>query len=368
MGFVRFLCICCLLGAPAVAADPAVSTNPGKEIEFHFKATPGEVTRTRLTAQTSGSMTMLKPLPPQKLSQTFEQETVMKCLRADPGKPLVFEMSIPNVAITMNMGGIDLTVDTRKPATSSQPVFGMINRVFDKITKVTCTVTFSPKGEVIKVEGLSEGIKGVLEEAKTVLPLAMRKMLDQMRDYLGDQLIEENLRGNYRLIPDGGKARVGDKWVREWQMNMPPFNISTKARGEYELLGVEQFRGRPCAKISAKTIMNDQTGTKPAGSASEGVPRGLADRVRFRLHASGGNGIAYVDYTTGQLVQFREMQRTTIEISIDPDANAPADGIKEGMGRMTQSLTTAVNIEMLDGQSESATATQPAAESRPARP
>jgi hypothetical protein len=273
-------------------------------------------------------------------------------------------MSMPNVAMTMNLGGINLTVDTRQPSASSQPAFETIHRIFEKITKVKCAVTFSPRGEPLKVEGLSQGIQGVLEEAKPMLSVPMRKLLDQVRDSLGDQIIEEELRSIFRMVPDGGKARVGDKWARDWQTTMSPFNITTRTRGDYELLGIEELRGHRCAKIRVRTTMQDQTDSKPAGTDSGS--RGAMDRVKFSVKSSGGEGTAYLDYATGQMVQLRETQRAVTEASITPDPSKPQGGIKEGMGSMTQTFTTSIRIDLLDGAAEGDSAAQRTPASTPA--
>lgn len=337
-----------LIGLPVLAADAdAPAATDDGVVEFHFKAEPGDAYRSRITTQTFGSITMFAPLPPQKFAQTFEQEIAMECVRVEPDGTVVFKMTMPSVAMEMNMGGVKMEVDTRKPPVSTRPEFDLVRRIFEAMTRIECELAFSAQGEPLRVEGLSEGLQEVLEEATATLPMpSLKKMFDQMRDQLGDSIIEENLRATYRMFPDGGKARVGDTWTRDWTMQMPPMDIAAKGNAEYELAGVEEFRGRRCAKIRIKSTIS--TLPKPASAPSGEGPRSILDRMNFTMNASGGNGVAYVDPATGQVLQFKETQRSVIEMSLEPDPDAQAEGLREGMGKMTQTLNTSVRIEMLD--------------------
>jgi hypothetical protein len=167
-------------------------------------------------------------------------------------------------------------------------------------------------------------------------------------DYLGNNIIEENLRTSYRLYPDGGKANVGDRWNREWQVKLPVFKLGALGKAEYKLLGIEQFRGRPCAKIGFKSAMNTLPKPKQPEGSEAGVSRSQLDRMNLTMNASGGNGTAYVDYVSGAVVQLRETQRIAIEMSMEPDSNAGPSEMRKGAGGMTQSLTTSIRMDLLD--------------------
>ena len=102
-------------------------------------------------------------------------------------------------------------------------------------------MVYSPQGEPLQVEGLTKGIEDVLHEAENALAVpGMKKLFEQMKDSLGDDIVRENLRAAFRMLPDEGKARVGDKWVREWKQKLPPLDITAVGHGEYELAGIEE--------------------------------------------------------------------------------------------------------------------------------
>lgn len=348
---LRYTIACCLLIAPAYAADDPPAASADAPVEFQFVAREGDSSRLKITTRTFGSMSMFGAMVNQKFSQQFEQHLVMTCIEVKPDKSSVFEMTLPEMSMRMNMGGLQIEIDTRdkaRPVPATNPAFELLHRVFASMTKVKCTVTFSATGEPLKVEGLSKGMESVLDEVSDQLLPGMKQFFDQFRDYLADNIMEEQMRSAFRLVPDGGRARVGDRWVREWNIKMPPFNVMTQGKGEYELLGIEEFRGKPCVKIRTRSSMTTLPGQKPDVSSAGGAPKGLLERMQFSMTASGGNGTAYVDFTTGDLMQLRETQRSTIEMSMEPDAEAADSELKPGLGKITQRLTTSVQIDLVE--------------------
>jgi hypothetical protein len=311
-------------------------------------------------------MNVFSQSSPQKFSQEFQQDVVMKCLEVRPDNSSVFELSLPNVAMKMNLGGIVVNVDTREPenVASTQPRSEFVRRLFSAMTRVRCKVTFSPTGEPLKIDGLSEGMDDVLKELGADLLPGLRQMFDQLREQLADNIIEENMRTVFRMTPDGAKARVGDKWTREWQVTLPPFNVASQGKAEYELVGTEMVRGRPCAKIRVKSTLTTLPRDKQDPAKIKKLPKGILDRMQFTMDMAGGDGTAYLDYTNGDIVQYRETQRSTLEISMEPDPSAQADDLRSGLAKITQRLTTSVQIDLLDeaeAASPAPSATAPAA-------
>jgi hypothetical protein len=349
MNTLRYALFVCLLAGPAWAQQNATSSEQSAEtVSFRFAPKVGEVTRTTIATKTSGSMNMFGSMLTQKFSQNYEQDIVLKCTEIKPDGTSVFEMTLPAVAMKMNMGGFSIEVDTRdeNPPAATQPVFDIVRRLFTAMTRLECTVTFSPEGEPLKLEGLSEGMDSIMKEFSSQLMPGLGQLFDQFRDYLADDIMAEQMRSVTRMMPDDGKARVGDKWTREWQVKLPPFNVMTQGKGEYEFLGMEEFRGRRCAKIRVKSSLTTMPGQKPDG-AKLGVPKGIFDRMELSMNSSGGNGIAYLDPATGDLLQMRETQRTTLEISMAPDPQAE-EHLQEGIGKITQKLTTSVQINLVE--------------------
>ena len=334
----------------AVATQPASSDS--KEIEFHFVTKPGQTQRLRIVTRSFGLMRLGgPPIPPQKFSQWAEQELATRCVEVLPDGTTRIEMMLPNAAFQMNYGGTKIAIDTRKPAESDNPSTQAMRELFVAMSKIKCNIILSSRGEPIKVQGFSQGVEEAIAEIDFFSSKPFIKpIVNQMQKCLGDNIIEEQLRTFFRLLPDRGKARIGDRWTHEWQVPLPIGHMIAVGKGEYELVGIERFRGRDCAKIKIRSSLttttkpaNDSAGTAATHSSGD-ASDGLMAQMKFSLAASGGSGIAYVDYATGTLMQLQQTDRITIEMSLDADPGA----LREGIRYTAQEMTTSLHMELLE--------------------
>ena len=350
------LILVALISGPAIALAEA----PG-QIDFNFKYQPGSVTQLRMVTKTIGAMKMPDPIPEQKFSQTVSQVMTMKCLSVHPDKSADFEMTLSDMAMEMSVGGLALKAGGAKEATAdgsaSNPVSKMLNRLISAMDGATIKVTLSGSGEPLKVSGLTNFIDKLMNAmADENTPAEMRQSLKEIAKNFSDDSMKEQMNSCLRMLPsDTGPHRVGDKWERAWSQKMPIGNGTLEARGQYELLGVEQYRGHECAKIRLKETFEMKPGTgTPAKSA------GIFDKMNMKIVGT-GDGLAYVDYTTGQLVQLRQTQNLTIDIEFkgpmggtttQPAATPPA---------MTQKLRNSLLVDLVEPGAASAPAGEPAA-------
>lgn len=347
----------CLIAA---GAEPAGTADTSEKIEFSVKAVPGEVSHHRVVTKSVGSMKLFESLPAQRFAQTFEQDIVVRCLRVNPDGSAVCELTMPRVGMKMNFGGLAMEFYSDRPEgqTSKQPGMDIVGKLFMAFTKIKCQMLFSPTGEPLKVEGLSEGVSRVMDEIAGDLPIpGMKSFFDRFGEYMADDSMLENMRSAHRMIPNGATARIGDRWEREWEMEFPPFNTVMRGNGQYELVAVEEFRGRRCAKIRGKQSLTMRPGAKPAGGEATGFA-GIMDRMKLSMDTSGGEMTAYWDFENGEMVDMRETQRMTIEISMEPGAEGAAEAapdsdearLQKGFGKMMQRFTNSVHVTLIDDE------------------
>jgi len=280
----------CLMSVCLAAAEPPAAPQDAGKVEFSFKLVPGQVSHHRVVTKSVGSMKLFESLPAQRFAQTVEQDVVVRCLQVNPDGSTVCELTMPRVGMKMNFGGFNMEFYSDRPEgpASKQPGMDFVGKLFTAFTKIRCRMTFSATGEPLKVEGLSEGVKQVVEEIADSMPVpGMKSFFDKFSEFMADDAILENMRSSHRMIPSGATAQVGDRWQREWEMRFPLFNVVMQGKGEYELAGVEEFRGRRCAKIRGRQSLSMRPGTKPAGEKATGVA-GLLDRMQFSMDTSGG--------------------------------------------------------------------------------
>lgn len=356
---------CVLTGLWAAAGQAAAPGTPD-QVDLKFIYKPGGVVRQRMVSKTVGTMKLFDPLPEQKFSSTFEQDLTMKCRQVNADKSALVDMTMDRIAMKMSVAGMDVVFDSSAPA--SRPAEGadkeeVLRKLFSAMVGSTLTMTMGPDGQPIKVDGGKEMVKKMSDElAGAKVPAALRKMFDQIGSMFGDDNLMKEMQSCQRMIPGRGPVRIGEKWSRKWDMKMPMFNAVIEGEGQYELLGIEEFHGRRCAKIGVRESfrMGSAAPVEKAPDATTSAPaKGIFEQLHFELRSSGGDGTGYWDYENGVLVQLRQTQRMTMEIAFAPDGNAEDPQLKKGMPRMVQKLNTSVSVDLLD-DAEAAASKAPA--------
>jgi len=350
----RILTITCMLAGPwAAAGGPAAEPDMPDQIELRLKYRPGHVTRQRVVNKAVGSMKLFGLLPEQKFSQTFEQDLTIRCRSVNADGTAVVEMTMDRIAMKMSIFGSNVEFDTASPATraAEPPGTDVVRKMFSAMAGSKLTMTIGPDGRPTNVEGAREMLKKMFDQLDDGnVPGFVRKMYDQLINLFGDDNVMQDMQQYNRMIPDKGPVRVGDKWDRKWEMKIPVFNGKVEGEGQYELLAIEEFHGRRCAKIGIKESFR-MGGSPPPESESETTTapaKGIFERMTFELKGSGGEGTAYWDYESGDLVQLRQTQRMTMEISLAADPNAETEEMKKAFGKMVQKLNTSLNLDLLD--------------------
>ncbi len=366
-----------------VAAGDDVKAVPDSiEVKFNYKV--GETSGYRITTKSVGSMKMLDPMPEQKFSQTFGQDIVYKCIEVNPDGSGVFEVSMPRMSMDMTIGGMTFSSSSdRAEVESNIPGAGKIMAsILKPMTQLRFKCTVGADGKPIKVEGLSDGLKKIFEAMPDDDISAFDKQFaSQFGQYVSDDQMTENINWGYRVLPQG-KVRVGDTWEHNWDQDMPMFHRTFLGHGTYELVSIEEFRGRQCAKIKVKEDMTTaptaegntasgsgrgpvavgvgatSVGEENKGEAAEqkSVQQTILEKMEFDIQMTGGGGLAYVDIHTWEIVQLRQVQDLTIQVNLPADPDAAEAQLKQGL-KMTQKLKTSVAFDRIEDPS--AAQTQP---------
>lgn len=346
---------CALLGAMAGAGG--ATRAKADPIEFNVKHVPGRVERLKIVSKTVGTMKMFDPMPEQKFTQTFEQELVGTCKKINPDKSAVYELAMPRICMNSNVGGFRMDVSVPPKAANEGAAFpgsDMIQKVFEGIAKLKLTLTVSPEGKPLKLEGMREGIKKIMDEIGDMEPM-VKGIITKISSMFDDETIAQQMKSYWRMIPPKGPVNVGDTWEEDWDMTLPVVNARFQGHGQYELVGVEAFRGRSCAKIrvteSFKTVprpKTEESKTPTSSPASGSDPiQAMMEKMEFHFESSGGEGIAYVDYQNGDLVQLRQTQKMTIRMKI-PIPTTQQGQAASGTMSMVQKLNTSISIDSID--------------------
>ena len=350
--------VCVLLAVCATVGQARPGAEP-EQIEFKFVWKQGQVIQQKIVSKTIGSVKMPDPIPEQKFLQVFEQQIASKCTKVNPDGSALFECTMPIIGMEMSAGKykskhyFDSTKNSdEKPWDSKDPSA----RIFSAMTKVKFYVTFDSKGRPTKVEGFSESMNKALGQRGDKLGFLDSKVADALRSAFNDDYMTEQIESNYRMFPTKGPVRVGDIWQADWKMKMPIMNSIVEGHAEYELLGIEEFQGRQCAKISIKESFSsvpEQRQKKDDSGTASSSPANIFEHMEWEFEGSGGEGIAYLDYENGLLVKLRQTQRLNMRISMKGDPNAQDPDLKKGFGIIEQNMNMLVSIDLVEPSQES---------------
>jgi len=351
----HILTIASVLVGPLTAFAQAGPEATEDAIEFKFVYEPGQVVTHRVVNKAVGTMKLQDPIPEQKFSQTFEQDVVARCEQVKPDKSAVFGMTIPRIVMKMTLGSlkIDWAFDSRtgQEVKADLPSPDIAAAIFKGITQTKFRFTLGPDGQAVAVTGLDEGIEKVFGELKGDASPLVKPFMDKLREFMTDEMMTEQLESNRRTIPPTSPARIGDTWEHEWEVKIGFMNIALQCKGQYELIGIEELHGRPCAKIriteSVETAPRPDPGKRDP-AASGGKPQTMIDRMRFEMTASGGDGIAYWDYQNGQLVRHRQTHRLMLTLSLPADPDAESILLRTGFGPIVQKFSVATSVDLID--------------------
>ncbi len=342
----RLMMIACV----CVGSQMAVAGAPSDRIKFRAHHELGDVTRMRMATKTVGTMEMPGPMPDQQFAQTFEQDFVSTCKKVNPDKTAVLDITMGRIAMSNNVAGFKMEFDSKTydAEKAANPMVAAIGRMFNAMVGTKFTLTVGPDGRPIKVEGLSEAMKRMMDSVGDDVPGPMKKMFSQLGEVFDDDSVLDKWAAHYRMIPSE-PVGIGDTWSAEWDMDMP-FMGSTGIRGEskYVLLAVEELRGRRCAKIGI--VESFETKPKdPKADAGTKKPAGLFGNFEMAMQASGGKGMAYVDVDKGELVQLRQTQKMDIKVTMAGTPGKEDAASKPTPMSIVQKLNTSVRLDLIDG-------------------
>lgn len=365
----RYGILMCMLATTVTHSALAASTSEPTTIEFKFTPHPGQVIKQRIVTKSVGTMKLAAPMPPMRFVQSFEQEIAAECKQVNPDRSSVFDMTFSIVTAKMNASGMNLEYVAKSfdPSQVDDPVSRWIGQFYSAFSDSKVTAIFQPDGKLDKIVGMCEAVDHVMTQLKAKVgkdktSASLMKFVDKMCTMFDDDTMTEQMQAYNRMVPDKkGPVRIGEKWDRQWNMTLPVFNANCQAKGEYQLIGIEQLQGRPCAKIRLKETFRMATDPNRHKSGEVGASQpfgGFLDQLNFTLVSSGGEGIAYWDYEAGVLVRLRQTQRMTMEFKLKSSEGETPASAPAGFGPMTQEFQTSIAVDLIDNQASVSTQPQ----------
>lgn len=375
----RLITILLMVLIPA-GATPAHAAAEGP-IEFKFPHKLGETSRSRMITRVVGSVESPLPLFDQRIAQTVELIWSERCIEIKQDESAVIEVTIERYTGSLSFAGIKLSFDSERDHMAESRLIGpfaemerILNFVAQHLGHASFRLITTPDGRTARVEGLGDCLGKAIEAIGKEIGGPAEGMLEQIRALMNDDVMKQNFDSGLRLVPPEGPVKAGDTWKAKWDFTMPDYSLAFGGEGAYELIGIEEFRGRRCAVVKASETYDlrrtepsesEHAATRPASSAFAS----LMKHMTFDFESGGVKGVGYWDYENGQLILYKATDSMIMNIGFTPDVNAEDEQVRRGLPMIKQKLQTVVTLELLDAIPEEELATEGAsATTSPADP
>jgi hypothetical protein len=339
---------------------PGLAATTPDQVEIKILHQPGRIARYKMVIKIVGSMKMPDPIPEMKTSQIMVQEYLTKCIKVNPDGSAVYEMSTPRIEMQMDLGGSkgkfladnNKSTTTPVPSPQTKPNNTKTSELISVMAQVKYTLTVGRDGTPLKVQGYVESLNKALKNAGNFNPVE-KMFLNSLRQTMNDDTMLKEMKSKFSILPPRRTLKIGDTWTSSTNMNMAVFNLTNKVIAEYKVIGIEEFHGRPCLKIQTRESMQSFPLPKPASKPATSQPENPFNAMELTLKSNDGNGLAYVDYQTGEIVQYHKTQRMITEATMkNPPGKKSSDNKNTFSAR--QSAFTSSSLDLLPQTPETA--------------
>jgi len=300
-----------------------------QDVTLHYRWTAGDESRTRMTQQTSTTITagQLPGAGGGSIESTMTQvfRTLVEDVAADGSATLQQIIESVRVEMRLPSGTIEFDSDTAGDDASTNPMTQAMSAAYRAMIGQPVRMVVSPAGAVQKVEGFSRLMERVLnaQPMDRVAP----EMLDGFRNAFQDDATRDMLGWGVAPFPDR-PLHPGDTWQDRQTATIPIVGTSTTRR-EWTLRDVARSdRGSTARVTAAITIAPDPSAPPPALGA-----------MPLRLGASSAESEVLFDLSRGRV----QRATTTTVMPATMSLRAGADTTT-----MELRITGTVTLELID--------------------
>jgi hypothetical protein len=309
----------------AVAA-PHISA---QEATLAYKWTKGETLRYRLTQKTATTMTGLPGgAPDAKLDQLADQIFTMTVESVAADGTVTLRQSFESMRMDITSPGGKVTFDAAKPDPAAAPPEAAVQKLFAAMLNEPFTVTMTPTGKLVKIEGFTRLMDKVFAASPASDPRTAGA-LQQMRATLSDEQMMAMFSQGFPEFPQR-PLKAGDTWSGETTLKNPALGAMLMS-SSLALAALEGTAAVQMARITTKVKMErDPKSQAPQGPMGMKVDMGVAN----------GEGETLFDVGRGRL----QRATTNITIPITMSGTGP-DG---SAFNMRSNANSTVTVELID--------------------
>jgi hypothetical protein len=320
-----------VLVVSGVAAVPALAAKEPKTLRLNLK--PGTTHRYGMTIEQSMEMG-LGPMGNQKVRNKIRMDLHQTVKDRTSAGNVVMEVVYDRVRMEMTVPGAvaPMVFDTADPgkegnegkdAAAADPLGGM-RGTFGKMLGKPLTLTLSPRGELVAVDGMDALFADLATLPPDASPQA-RAISEQVKSSFGPDFVKAMLQQTQPVFPEGPLAQ-GTTWTQSTDMSNPVLGKITSTT-RFASMGMEAQGEREAVKVGMTSAL-EFSGEAPLKQQLEQMIRGSgapADtKFDWRMSPGAGSGTAWFDLDTGRTLrlEFQQPMAATFEVSGTPPAGS----------------------------------------------
>jgi hypothetical protein len=259
-----------------------------QKVTLRQKFTQGSTTRMTMTTDMNIKMDLpgqdLGEAQESKMAQTFEM--LLHVSDIGPDGTTTLEMTYDRIKQSIDMGGRGVGFDS-KASEQTAPEAKMMAATLKPLLGLRVTIKLDKDLHPTEVKGFDELWKRLDADPASS---GMRKQVERaFGDKQIKKMMEQFMAGSFPSHP----VAVGESWKQSENVDMPMIGeLNVKATSTLE--GIEQYKGRRCAKIRTKAEMTSAD-TRPTSG-----PTAL---LGMKMRRCNVEGFMWFDIKAGQMIE-----------------------------------------------------------------
>ena len=256
--------------SPGENADTANSNQPPTEltsdhVDISYRYEPGKryLYEYKVSSQNKIGGGLMPGMPGgnQEMRQNQTQKIILSVLKENPDGGKSLEIEFGHILIEMEMMGMDISIDSEKPAEDGNPLSAMLASTLEKMVGHKIHVELDENDQIVSTSGTEE----MLEKLTESMNLQEAGMLQGMFDMFASEDYAENFIEPLKLPPH--PVKPGDSWPVNTTQSLGPMGVlSMDLQCQFESKTMRE--GRETLSIAFSGTMESKADSEASGDST----------------------------------------------------------------------------------------------------
>ena len=256
--------------SPGENADTANSNQPPTEltsdhVDISYRYEPGKryFYEYKISSRTKLGEGLMPGMPNgnQEMRQNQTQKIILSVLKENPDGGKSLEIEFGHILMEMEMMGMNISIDSEKPAEDGNPLSAMLASTLEKMVGHKIHVELDENDQIVSTSGTEE----MLEKLTESMNLQEAGMLQGMFDMFASEDYAENFIEPLKLPPH--PVKPGDSWPVNTTQSLGPMGVlSMDLQCQFESKTMRE--GRETLSIAFSGTMESKADSEASGDST----------------------------------------------------------------------------------------------------